>query len=101
VKVLPTVALWPVPLVAVIVAGAPAVLVSENDAGDDAPETEAVTEYAPATVFAATLTLARPAELVVAVEVVAVVDAPLAGEVKVTVALGTGLPLVSLTRATS
>jgi hypothetical protein len=84
----PTVALCGDPLDTVIVVG---VLVSEKLAGVDTPVADAVTAYAPATVFAVAVTLARPVALVVAVIADSDTEAPLTGGANVTVTFGTGL----------
>src|SRR5260370_37213178 len=63
------VALWGVPAVAVILAGAPARLVSEKLAGVETPATDAVTLYGPPAVPLAVkvAAIATPCALVVAV----------------------------------
>ena len=95
-----TEALCGLPELIVTEAGAPALFVREKLAGDAAPATEAVIAYVPAVVLAVGVILAKPAALVMAVELDKVALAPLPGEAKVTVALGTGLFPASLTRAT-
>src|SRR6202030_2894213 len=93
-------ALCPPPLVAVIVAAAPAVLVKEYVAGAATPGTVAFTVYGPpAVALAVTAAVATPEALVTAVTVVML--APLAGPVNVTVTPATGLLLPSFTVATS
>jgi len=96
VNCVPTVALCPPPLVAVIDAGAPAVFVRLKLAAAATPETVAITVYDPAVVFAVNAgEAATPLELVVAVAVfVAPVNvplAPVAGAANVTTAPLTGL----------
>ena len=93
----PSMALWPDPLVIVMDAGAPGLLVSRKLAGVDAPVTLAVTLYwAPAVVLAVkTAEVATPDELVVAVVTprAKVPLGPLPGAAKVTTdPLPTGLP---------
>src|SRR5258708_25927629 len=89
------VALWGVPAVAVILAGAPARLVSEKLAGVETPATDAVTLYGPPAVPLAVkiAAIATPCALVVAVFTppANVPLAPLVGAVKVTVTPLTGL----------
>ena len=99
-----TCALWPPPDVAVILAGEPAVFVRPKEV--DRLFTDAVTPYGPpAMVFAVKPVEATPEALVCTVAVVTfpgnVPLAPEAGAVKVTLAPETGLPLASVTVATS
>src|SRR5258707_13413360 len=88
------VALWGVPAVAMILAGALARLVSEKFAGVETPVTEAVTLYGPPTVPLAvkTAAVATPCALVTAVLTppANVPLAPLVGAVKGTVTPLTG-----------
>src|SRR5579863_6140118 len=96
-KAAPTAALCPDPLVGVIDAAAPAVLVRLKLAGVDTPATDAVTVYAPAVVPAVnTAEVATPLALVVAVFTppAKVPVAPEAGAVKVTVTPVVGDPPV-------
>src|SRR5258708_3489738 len=97
------VALWGVPAVAVILAGAPAKLVNAKLAGVETPATEAVTLYGPPTVLLAVkiAAVATPCALVVAVFTppANVPLAPLAGAVKVTITPLTGLFAASFTVA--
>src|SRR5947207_1597638 len=99
------VALCGVPLVAVMLAAAPAVFVSEKSAGVATPATLAVTVYGPpATLLAVKVAdVATPLPLVVAVFTppAKLPLAPLPGAVNVTVTLATGLPPASFTLATS
>src|SRR5258708_2260911 len=99
------VALWGVPAVAVILAGAPARLVSEKLAGVETPATDAVTLYGPPAVPLAVkiAAIATPCALVVAVFTppASVPLAPLVGAVKVTVPPLTGLLKGSFTVACS
>jgi hypothetical protein len=102
-----TVALCPPPLVAARFAAAPAVFVRLKLAGVVAPVAVAVTEYAPAAVFAVnTCEVATPLELVVSVSVAPGVEvanvplAPVAGAVKVTLTPLDGVPF-SVTVAAS
>src|SRR5258707_1232368 len=99
------VALWGVPAVAMILAGALARLVSEKFAGVETPVTEAVTLYGPPTVPLAVkiAAVATPCALVTAVLTppANVPLAPLVGAVKVTVTPFTGLLDASLTVACS
>src|SRR5260221_8529655 len=99
------VALWGVPAVAMILAGALARLVSEKFAGVETPVTEAVTLYGPPTVPLAvkTAAVATPCALVTAVLTppANVPLAPLVGAVKVTVTPFTGLLEESFTVACS
>src|SRR5258708_222278 len=89
------VALWGVPAVAVILAGAPAKLVNAKLAGVETPATEAVTLYGPPAVLLAVkiAAVATPCALVTAVLTppANVPLAPLVGAVKVTVTPLTGL----------
>ena len=57
--------------------------------------------YAPAVPFAVAVTLARPAAFVVAGEPLTMAEAPEPGGASVTCTPGTGLPLASVTSATS
>jgi len=98
--------LCPAPADAAILAGAPGVLVRENEAGVVTPDTEAVTVKDPALLLAVKVdAVATPLELVVAVVVAVplakVPLAPLPGAVKVTVTLATGLLEASTTSAAS
>src|SRR5947207_3268804 len=99
------VALCGVPLVAVMLAAAAAVFVSEKSAGVATPATLAVTVYGPpATVLAVKVAdVATPLPLVVAVFTppAKLPLAPVADAVNVTVTLATGLPPASFTVATS
>src|SRR4051812_954545 len=95
-KVAPTCALWTLPALALMLAAGPAMLVRLKTAGAAAPGTVAVTLYAPASVFAVAPTLALPLASVLTVVAPSVAPGPLVGPVKVTGALGTGLPLLSL-----
>jgi hypothetical protein len=97
----PTVAVCGLPLFTVTVAAGPGVFVSENEAVVATPAVSALTAYAPATVFAVAATVARPALFVVAGDATITADAPELGGVNVTATPGTGLPLESVTRATS
>jgi len=96
------VALCGVPLVAVMLAADPALLVSEKFAGAATPATVAVTVYDPAVAFAVkTVAVATPLEFVVAVLTppANVPLAPLEGAVNVTTAPLTGLLPASFTVA--
>jgi hypothetical protein len=92
------------PAAATIVEGPPCVFVREKFAGADTPDTEAVTVKEPVLLLAiGAATVATPFGPEMAV---AVVDAPAnvalaadVGAVNVTIALGTGLPAASFTRA--
>ena len=68
-----------------------ALLVSEKAAGVVTPATEAVTWKVPGVPLAVAVMFTRPVESVVSAPVKDA-DAPLAGAVKTSVALGTGLP---------
>lgn len=100
-------ALWPPPLVAVIDAGAPALLVIENAAAVAIPTTVALTGYGPPAVALALKTgdVATPAPSVIAVAVVPppakVPLAPLPGAVNVTLTPLMGFPTASFTVAAS
>ena len=99
-------ALWPPPPVAVMVAGGPALLVSEKVAGVPTPVTVAFTGYGPAVALAVKMgEVATPeasVDTVIEVPPPAKVPlAPLGGAVKVTAAPFTGLPPASLTVATN
>jgi len=98
-KAVPTVALWPLPLLTAMLAGAPALLVRVKVA--ERPDTDAVTEYVPDTVSALAVTLASPDELVVAGDPVRTALAPLPGALKVIAVPEMGFPEASLRRATS
>jgi hypothetical protein len=98
--------LWPPPDVAVILPGAPAVLVKAKETKAVRPLAEAVTEYAPAVALAVKMgEVATPEVLVSRVAAVPLPAniplAPEAGALKVTLTPETGLPLVSLTVATN
>jgi hypothetical protein len=85
-----------------MVAGGPATIVKVNVAGIETPETLVVTLNAPAVEFAVAVALASPLELVVAGLPLIVADAPFTGTAaKVTVVPETGMPLESVTIATS
>lgn len=91
-----------IPLVAVMVAGVPAVFDKEKLAVAVTPETEAVTVYDPAVEFAVPVTVATPVAPVTTVAVAEppkVALAPEDGAVKVTVAPDTGFPKESFTVA--
>ncbi len=93
---MPTVADCGVPPVAVMAAGAPALLVRLKLALVAAPD-EAMTVNAPATALAVALSEATPLAFVVAVLVAALRLAPVLGAVKVTEAFGTRFPEASST----
>lgn len=81
---------------------APGRLVSKKLAGAVTPDTEAVTAYEPAAVFAVKLTLAKPFTSVLTVELPTKLPlGPLVGAANITVAPLTGLPNASWTFATS
>src|SRR5436853_564062 len=92
-------------VVAVVLAAAPAVFVSEKSAGVATPATLAVTVYGPpATLLAVTVAdVATPLPLVVSVFTppAKLPLAPVLGALNVTVTLATGLPPASFTVATS
>ena len=96
---------WPLPTLAVTLAGAPGVLVRVKVALL-APVVDAMMLTVPATVLAVKVeAVATPLELVTAVVVAVLLAkvplAPEAGAVKVTVTPGMGLPLPSFTVAWS
>ena len=98
-KAIPTTALCPLPLVAVIVAGEDAVFVRLKFADDDAPLVDADTMYEPAVVLAVKICeVAMPLAFVASVSVAAAGDvanvplAPEPGAVKVTDTPLTGDP---------
>lgn len=97
---------WPLPLVAVIDAGEPPLLVSEKLAGTKTPEAAALTVYAPVVLFAVkTGDVATPEAFVIAVALVPLPEklplAPKSGAANVTDTPLTGFPPASLTVATS
>ena len=99
-----TVAIWPLPLVAVICAAGPARFVSRNEAGAAVPGMEAITVYDPAVPLAVKGVVAAPVESVVTVADVPVAKVPVApvpGALNVTVTPLTGFPVLSVTVATS
>ena len=102
-KLVLIVALWLAPLVAVMLAGAPEVFVSEKVAGATTPPTDAATLYNPAMLLAMTVgDVATPEPLVLTFAVVEPANVPLApedGAVKVTVTPETGFPPESSTVA--
>jgi hypothetical protein len=96
------VALCPEPLVAVMEAGGPAVLVSAKVAVPGTPATDAMTLYDPAVAFAVSMAdIAMPDAFVTAVFAppTKVADGPLDGAVNVTVTPLTALPAPSRTVA--
>jgi hypothetical protein len=96
-------AVWPLPLTTAMLAGEPAVLVRENDAGVETPVALAVTLYAPAMLFAVSAgEVAWPLAAVVTVAGPPnVALAPDAGAANVTLTPEIGLPPESVTSATS
>jgi hypothetical protein len=96
-------ALWPEPLLVVIEAGPPGLLVSEKDALPETPVVAATTAYEPTILLAVNATEATPDTLVVAEIVVTppvnLPLAPLVGAVNVTVAPLMGLLFESFTVA--
>lgn len=103
-KLVPIVAVWPLPLNAETAAGGAAPFVNEKLAGRFTPTTVAATLYEPTAAFAVNAgEVATPEALVVAVAVVPppanVPLAPLLGAVKVTETPPTRLPPASLTVA--
>ena len=98
----PTVADWPLPVLTVTDAAAPAVFVSAKFAGVATPLTVAATVYAPPAVefavkFAATIPEALVATVIVAVELLKVPEAPDPGAVNVTFTPDTGRLAASFT----
>jgi hypothetical protein len=98
---LPTVCDWPPPWMTLKVEAALFVLVSPNNAGEEAPEVVAVTLYAPATEPAVAAVLACPLASVVIVVELKLTLAPDVGPENVTVFPGTTFPALSFTVATS